>query len=46
VTPNGVLRIQYEGDGYEGAAVIERPVDKLRDGWANSLEHAIKGVGN
>ncbi len=36
VTPNGVLRIQYEG-----AAAIDSPVEKLRDGWANSLERIL-----
>jgi phosphoribosylformylglycinamidine synthase subunit PurL len=41
VTPSGVLRIQYDG-----GAAIDSPVEKLRDGWAHALEHAIKGVSN
>jgi phosphoribosylformylglycinamidine synthase II len=36
VTPNAVLRIQYGG-----AAVIDSPVEKLRDGWANSIERSV-----
>jgi phosphoribosylformylglycinamidine synthase II len=42
VTPNGVLRIQYKGDGYEGGAVVDSPVDKLRDGWAHAIERSLK----
>jgi phosphoribosylformylglycinamidine synthase II len=37
VTPNGVLRIQYEG-----SAVVDRPVEKLRDGWAHAIERSLK----
>jgi phosphoribosylformylglycinamidine synthase subunit PurL len=36
VTPNGVLGIEYEG-----SAVIDSPVEKLRDGWANSIERSV-----
>jgi phosphoribosylformylglycinamidine synthase subunit PurL len=37
VTPNGVLRIQYEG-----SAVTDSPVEKLRDGWAYAIERPLK----
>jgi phosphoribosylformylglycinamidine synthase len=37
VTADGVLRIQQQG-----AAVIDSPVDGLRDVWANSLERLLK----
>jgi phosphoribosylformylglycinamidine synthase len=37
VTPNGTLRIQYEGE-----AVVDSPVDKLRDAWGHSIERALK----
>jgi phosphoribosylformylglycinamidine (FGAM) synthase-like enzyme len=37
VTPNGVLRIRYEG-----SAVIDSPVEKLRDGWAHAIERSLR----
>ncbi|HZC65921.1 MAG TPA: AIR synthase related protein, partial [Candidatus Dormibacteraeota bacterium] len=37
VTPDGTLRIQYDG-----GAVIDSPVDELRDAWANSIERTLK----
>jgi phosphoribosylformylglycinamidine synthase subunit PurL len=37
VTSQGVLRIQYEG-----AAVIDSPVEELRDGWAHAIERSLK----
>jgi phosphoribosylformylglycinamidine synthase len=37
VTPNGALRIQYEG-----GAVIDGPVDPLREAWAHSIERTLK----
>jgi phosphoribosylformylglycinamidine synthase len=37
VTRNNVFRIQYKE-----RAVIDSPVDSLRDTWANSLERALK----
>ena len=37
VTHDDAFRIQYKG-----RAVIEAPVDKLCDAWANSLERALK----
>jgi phosphoribosylformylglycinamidine synthase subunit PurL len=37
VTPNGVLRIQYEG-----SAVIDSSVETLRDGWAYAIERSLK----
>jgi phosphoribosylformylglycinamidine synthase len=38
VTRNDAFRIEHKG-----RAVIESPVDKLRDAWANSLERNIAG---
>jgi phosphoribosylformylglycinamidine synthase subunit PurL len=37
VTRGNTFRIQYQG-----RAVIDSPVDLLRDAWANSLERALK----
>jgi phosphoribosylformylglycinamidine synthase len=37
VTGDGTLRIQYKG-----RAIIDSPVESLRDIWANSIERAIK----
>jgi phosphoribosylformylglycinamidine synthase subunit PurL len=37
VTGDGTLRIQYKG-----RAIIDCPVESLRDIWANSIERAIK----
>ena len=37
VTNDGTLRIQYKGH-----AVIDSPVEQLRDTWANSLERALQ----
>jgi phosphoribosylformylglycinamidine synthase subunit PurL len=37
VTPNGVLRIQYNG-----SVVIDSPVESLRDAWAHSIERILK----
>jgi phosphoribosylformylglycinamidine (FGAM) synthase-like enzyme len=36
VTADGALRIQDKGH-----AVIDSPVDSLRDAWANSLERTL-----
>jgi hypothetical protein len=36
VTLSGALCIQYEG-----SAVIDSPVEKLRDGWAHSIERSV-----
>jgi hypothetical protein len=36
VTRNDAFRIQHKG-----RAVIESPVESLRDAWANSLERAL-----
>jgi len=37
VTQNADLRIQYEG-----SAVVDSPVEWLRDAWAHSLEHTLR----
>ena len=37
VTGDGTLRIQYKG-----RAIIDSPVENLRDIWANSLERMIR----
>jgi phosphoribosylformylglycinamidine synthase II len=39
VTRDGSFRIQHKG-----RAVIDSPVEALRDVWANSLEHAVKAT--
>jgi phosphoribosylformylglycinamidine (FGAM) synthase-like enzyme len=36
VTQNPSLRIEYKG-----RAVIDSPVESLRDAWANSLERTV-----
>jgi phosphoribosylformylglycinamidine (FGAM) synthase-like enzyme len=37
VTANGIFRIELNG-----SAIIEEPVETLRDIWARSLERALK----
>ena len=37
VTGNGSLRIEYKG-----RAIIDSPVENLRDVWANSLERMLQ----
>jgi phosphoribosylformylglycinamidine (FGAM) synthase-like enzyme len=37
VTLNGVLRIQYAG-----SALIDSPVENLRNGWAHAIERSLK----
>ena len=37
VTQNAALRIEYKG-----RAVIDSPIEDLRDGWANSLERTMQ----
>jgi phosphoribosylformylglycinamidine synthase subunit PurL len=37
VTPNGVLRIQYNG-----SAVLDSSLESLRDAWAHSIERILK----
>src|SRR5262249_10568983 len=38
VTPGDAFRIEHKG-----CAVIDSPVESLRDAWASSLEFAVKG---